>query len=106
MPLADCHLRLGENKKVIELLVPIDKSSPDNLAIIYMLGTALVRDRQPERGQVLINRILKNGDSVEARLLLGATKMMAGGYAGARNDLQQAVELNPNLPDVYTMGWR
>ena len=43
MPLADCRFRLGENREVIELLVPIEKSSPDNLAIIYMLGTALVR---------------------------------------------------------------
>ena len=71
MPLADCRFRLGENREVIELLVPIEKSSPDNLAIIYMLGTALVRDRQPERGQVLINRILRNEDSVETRVLLG-----------------------------------
>jgi Tfp pilus assembly protein PilF len=86
---------------VIELLAPLEKSSPENLAFIYMLGTALVRDQQPERGQVLIDRILRNGDSAEARLLLGTTKMMAGDYAGARNDLRRAVELNPKLPDVY-----
>ena len=43
MPLADCRLRLGENREVIELLVPIEKSNPDNLVIIHMLGMALVR---------------------------------------------------------------
>src|SRR2546426_7028141 len=32
---------------------------------------ALVRDGQSDKGQVLIDRILKNGDSAEARLLLG-----------------------------------
>ena len=100
--LADCRLRLGENKEVIALLDPLQKRNPDDLAVVYMLGTALVRDRQAERGQVLIDRILKNGDSAEARLLLGTTKMMAGDYAGARNDLQRAVELNPKLPDVYS----
>jgi tetratricopeptide (TPR) repeat protein len=100
--LADCRLRLGENKEVIALLEPLQKRNPDDLAIVYMLGTALVRDRQAERGQVLIDRILRNGDSAEARLLLGTTKMMAGDYAGARNDLQRAVELNPKLPDVYS----
>jgi Tfp pilus assembly protein PilF len=100
--LADCRLRLGEYKDVIALLTPLEKTSPDDLAMVYMLGTALVRDQQPERGQVLIDRILKNGDSAEARLLLGTTKMMANDYAGARSDLERAVELNPNLPDVYS----
>ena len=100
--LADCRLRLGENKEVIALLEPLQKRNPDDLAVVYMLGTALVRDNQAERGQVLIDRILRNGDSAEARLLLGTTKMMAGDYAGARNDLQRAVQLNPKLPDVYS----
>ena len=100
--LADCHLRLGENKEVIALLTPLEKGSPDDLAVVYMLGTALVRDQQPERGQVLIDRILKNGDSAEARLLLGTTKMMVGDYGGARTDLERAVALNPELPDVYS----
>ena len=39
------------------------------------MGTALIRDNQPARGQVLVNRILREeGESAEARLLLGATK--------------------------------
>jgi tetratricopeptide (TPR) repeat protein len=100
--LADCRLRLGENKGVIALLAPLGKNGPGDPAMAYLLGTALVRDQQPERGQVLIDRILKNGDSAEARLLLGTTKTMAGDYAGARADLQRAVELNPKLPDVYS----
>ena len=98
---ADCYLRLGENKKVIELLTPVHQTNGDGLAIAYMLGTALVRDGQAERGQVLIDRILKNGDSAEARLLLGTTKLMVNDFAGALVDLQKAVELNRNLPEVY-----
>jgi tetratricopeptide (TPR) repeat protein len=99
--LADCDLRLGDNKKVIELLNPLQKASPDDLAIAYMLGTALVRDGQADKGQVLIDKILKNGDSAEARLLLGTTKLMVSDFSGALVDLQKAVELNPNLPEVY-----
>src|SRR5438132_1442317 len=98
---ADCDLRLGENKKVIELLTPTHRTNGDDLAIVYMLGTALVRDGQAEKGQVLIDRILKNGDSAEARLLLGTTKLMVNDFSGALTDLQRAVELNPNLPEVY-----
>jgi tetratricopeptide (TPR) repeat protein len=102
MLLADCQLRLGENKQVIELLSPLETSSPDNLAVAYMLGMALIRDKQSERGQMLVDRILKNGDSAEARLLMGTTKMMVSDYAGALVDLRRAVELNSKLPDVYS----
>jgi tetratricopeptide (TPR) repeat protein len=98
---ADCDLRLGENKKVIELLTPLQQTNGDDLAIVYMLGTALVRDGQTDKGQVLIDKILKNGDSGEARLLLGTTKLMVNDFAGALVDLQRAVELNPSLPEVY-----
>ena len=102
MLLADCYLRLGQNKEVVELLSPLERSHGDDLGIIYMLGTALVRDGQVAKGQVIINRILKNGDSAEARLLLGTTKLQVNDFSGALPDLQKAVELNPNLPDLYS----
>jgi len=101
MLLADCYLRLGENKKVVELLDPLEPTHGDDLAFVYLLGTALVRDGQAARGQVIIDKILKNGDSAEARLLMGTTKMMVHDDPGALVDLQKAVDLNPNLPDVY-----
>jgi tetratricopeptide (TPR) repeat protein len=100
--LADCHLQLGDYKKVIDLLAPLEKQSPDDKTLVYLLGTAYIRDNQPERGQVLVNRILRDGDSAEARLLLGTTKMNASEFAEALVDLQKAVELNPKLPDVYS----
>jgi tetratricopeptide (TPR) repeat protein len=100
--LAACELQLGDYKKVIELLSPLEKESPDDKGLIYLLGTALIRDKQPSRGQVLVDRILRDGDSAEARLLLGTTKMNAQEYAEALVDLKKAVELNPQLPDVYS----
>ena len=99
--LADCFLRLDENKKVVELLDPLESAHGDDLAIIYLLGTALVRDGQVARGQVIINKILKNGDSAEARLLLGTTKFLAHDAPGALEDLQKAVELDPKLISAH-----
>jgi len=99
--LSDCWLREGENAKVIGLLSPLDKKDGD-LAIAYLLGTALLRDKQIDRGQQIIDRILRNGDSAEARLLLGMAKLEALEYPTAIADLQKAVELNPHLPDLYS----
>ena len=100
--LADCDLRLGENKKVIELLAPLEKESPNDKALVYLLGTALIRDNQPARGQLLVDRILREGESAEAHLLLGTTKMNAQEFAGALVDLKKAADLNPQLPDVFS----
>ena len=100
--LADCQLQLGEYKKVIDLLAPLEKESPNDKVVIYLLGTAYIRDKQPARGQVLVDRILREGDSAEARLLLGTTRMNAQEFAEALVDLKKAVELNPQLPDVYS----
>ena len=100
--LADCYLRQGDNKKVISLLTPLQAAHEEDLAISYVLGTALIRDNQVAPGQAIINRILARGDTAEARLLLGMTKMQGNDYAGAREDLAKAVALNPKLPDVYS----
>jgi tetratricopeptide (TPR) repeat protein len=100
--LADCDLRLGENKKVIELLTPLEPQSADDKALDYMLGTALIRDNQASRGQLLVDRILRNGDSAEARLMMGETKMSVRDFKGALEDFEKAVALNPRLPDVYS----
>lgn len=100
--LADCYLRLGQNKRVIELLTPARSADPENATFNYLLGTALVRDGETAQGQVIIDKILKNGDSAQARLLMGTTKFMVNDFAGALEDFAKAVELDPNLPEVYS----
>jgi tetratricopeptide (TPR) repeat protein len=99
--LADCWLRQGLDIKVIELLTPIEKEQPNDLAVAYVLGTALLRNKQIERGQLMIDKILRNGDSAEARLMMGTAKLAAMDFNAAVADLQKAAELNPHLPDVY-----
>ena len=96
--LADCWLSMGKNKDVIDLL---SGANVEDKAVAYLLGTALVRDKQLDRGQPIIDRILRDGDTAEAHLLLGTTKFNALDYPAALVDLEKAVQLNPNLPDVY-----
>ena len=99
--LADCLLRLGRNKEVIDLVTPLQRDDPDNQAFVYLLGTALVRNGEAAKGQWIIDKILKNGDRAESRLLMGTTKYMAGDFAEARRDFEKAADLNPHLPDVF-----
>ena len=100
--LADCSLQMGENDRVIELLQPLARDDPSDLAIAYMLGTALIRTGRMEEGQILLDRILRNGDSPEARFLLGTRFYESGDYPSAVKELAGAVELNPKLPQLQS----
>jgi Tfp pilus assembly protein PilF len=64
---------------------------------------AFLATNQLERGQVLIDRILRHGDSAQARVMMGAAKRGAGDMNGAVEDLKRAVELDPELPGVHGM---
>ena len=63
-----------------------------------MLGLALLNDKQMERGQLLIDRILRGGDSAEAHLMMGTTYLLIGEHENALKEFKRAVELNPKLP--------
>src|SRR6267143_2003938 len=101
--LGDCYLRMGREKDVIRVLEPEERKHPEDAAIAYMLGTALIRDKQVEKGQLLVDRILRNGDSAEAHLMLGSAKMNIADFAGARDEFAKAVALNPNLAEVHVL---
>ena len=100
--LADCWLRQGEDRKVIDLVTPVAEQDRNDMAIAYLLGTALLRDKQIDRGQKIIDRILSHGDSAEAYLLLGTAKLSAREYEAAIADFEKAARLNPHLPEVYS----
>jgi tetratricopeptide (TPR) repeat protein len=102
MLLADCDLRMGKNVETIHLLEPLSKTDPDDLAVAYMLGTALLRNKQRDEGAAVIDRILRNGDSAQSHLLMGMTKFEAMEYPQAIVDLTKAAEIDPTLPDVYS----
>lgn len=100
MLLADCWLQMGEYTRVVDLLTPQYSEEKEDLATAYLLGTALIRDKQIVKGQRMLDRILKNGDSAEARLMMGTAKLSILDFAGALEELSRAVALNAKLPTV------
>lgn len=101
--LADCLLRLGEDKKVIELLAPLEAGFAGDQAFAYLLGTAFINDRQFEKGQALIDRILSGGDSAAAHVLLGAAHLMTQDHQSALREFERALELNPKAPTLHAL---
>jgi tetratricopeptide (TPR) repeat protein len=101
--LADCRLRTGEPAKVVALLSPLEAELANDRLFSYLLGTAFIQENQLERGQAVIDRLFREGDSAEAHLLLGAQYMRRGDRLKALPELQKAVELNPRLPTVHSV---
>ena len=95
---ADSHLQLGEFGKAIALLEPIADGHKEDAAFNYVFGMALLQDKQTEKGSIYLDRILKQGDSAEAHVLMGVAKRAAAEFAEAREEFQKAVALNPTLP--------
>lgn len=99
--LADCYLQMGEYQKVIAMLAPYEEKFPQDKALAYLLGTALLRDKQVEKGQQQIEKIMRGGESAEVHMLLGTTYLLTGDTANAAKELAAAAKLNPKLPTVH-----
>ena len=104
--LSECYLRGGEDTKVIALLDPLADADPNDLTLAYLLGTALLHQGQDQRGALMIERILRNGDTAEAHMLMAFTRMKANDKKGATDEVDRAIALNPNLPEAYSLRGR
>ena len=104
--LSECYLRRGDDTKVIALLDPLADADPNDLALAYLLGTALLHQGQDQRGALMIERILRNGDTAEAHMLMGFTRMKANDKKGATEEVDRTIALNPNLPEAYSLRGR
>ena len=100
--LADSELQMGELQRVIDLLTPIEPQHRDDHAFCYMLGTALIRSGRVSEGQALVDAILRDPDSAEARFLLGTAAFMKQNYPHAIEEFAKAIQLNPGLPTLYS----
>jgi tetratricopeptide (TPR) repeat protein len=104
--LADCAMRQGKDQRVIELLDPLAKSEPDNLAVAFLLGTALLNVNQEERGAELIDRIVRRGDRAEGHMLVAFTQMRLNDKKTAMAEVERALALNPNLAEAHQVRGR
>ena len=101
--LADCELQAGSDARVIELLQPLAERLPDDPGLLYMLGMAYLHTGKQSEAQVFLDRILRNGDSVQARFLMGMRMFESGDYPAAVKQLAAAVELDPRLPQLESL---
>jgi tetratricopeptide (TPR) repeat protein len=100
--LGDCRLRTGDFAQAIDLLLPLEASHPDQAALDYVLGMAMIRSGRVQEGELRVNRILGRGESAEGHFLLGAALFTAGNMPGAVKEFSKAQAMNPDVPSLHS----
>lgn len=101
--LADCLLETNQPAKAVEVLAPLQEEYPDDHALIYELGMALLKDNRTQQAQLLLDRILRDGESAESAFLLGQSELLRNDLVAAAGHLARAIQLNPKMPWVHTL---
>jgi len=100
--LADCYLQTGQDEDAVSLLQPRAQMFGDDLAYAYVLGTAMLQI-DPYEGRKYVDRIFRAGASAEGHLLMGIAHLGRQDFRSAREELAQAVKLNPRLPTAQSL---
>ncbi|HUE24660.1 MAG TPA: tetratricopeptide repeat protein [Bryobacteraceae bacterium] len=101
--LADCYTRLGQDEQAIAVLTPVEAAHPDDLAVAWLLGSALIRAGHQRDGLGRVDRVARQGNRPEAYLLAGQTALKMNEFERARDYADAALRLNPRLPGGDTL---
>jgi Flp pilus assembly protein TadD len=102
--LGDCDVRTGKSDAALTLLEPLESKYSQNMDFEYVLGSALIATKGRRReGVARIEKVAKAGSDAAAYMLAGATLLDLNEYEPARQDLEEALRLNPRLPRLYTL---
>jgi len=101
--LADCDTRLGQDGQAIAVLQPVEAAHPDDLAVEWLLGSALIRTGRSREGLDRVDRVARQGNRPEAYLLAGQTALKMDEFERARDYADAALRLNPQLPGAATL---
>lgn len=99
LTLADSLLRLGDAKGAVAALQPAAAAAPDDKAVAYLLGTALLEQGKTDDAQAVMDRVFRD-DSPEAHVLLGSMYSRRQEWKKAVAELGKARAANPALPLV------
>lgn len=100
--LALSYFVLEDFPKTSQVLRPLLANPPDDPALLFAWGTALVRTRQSADAARMFQRLLEqNAANPGVHYLLGQAYAQQQDYTNALRELQSAVQLDPKLPEAH-----
>lgn len=101
--LADCYGQLGQDERVISVLTPVEAAHPEDMAVAWLLGSAMIRAGHKRDGLERVDRVAHQSKNPEAFLLAGQTALKMNEFELARDYADAALKLNPQLPGADTL---
>jgi tetratricopeptide (TPR) repeat protein len=101
--LADCYARLGQDARVIALLMPVEAANRQDPALEWMLGSALIRSGRLREGLERVAQVAARQNNAQAHLLAGQTALKLNEFERAREHADAAMRTDPNLPGLLTL---
>lgn len=101
--LSDTDVRLKKPEEALALLEPLSADNSGNLDFEYVYGSALIAAGRRRDGVPRVEKAAQGQNSADAYLLAGATRLQMNDFEPARRDLEEALRLNPKLPNIYTL---
>lgn len=101
--LGDTDLRLEKPGDAIALMQPLDAENANDMDFQFVYGSALVGTGKSEQGSERLERVAKSTNRADAYLLAGIHRLQLNEFELARKDLDEALRLNSQLPNIYTL---
>ena len=96
------YLQAGESGRALALLAPFAATAGDDPDFLWAFGSALSASGRMREGVDAVERFARRSSSAEAWMLAGQTLFRLNEFVRAKDDLEIAAGLNPNLAGVET----
>ena len=101
--LGDAQARSGKASEAVTMLTPMESANAANPDFEYALGEALIGGGHPRDGAARIEKSASMTNSADSWMLAGSTLLDLNEFAAARQDLDNAMRLDPSLPGLCTL---
>ncbi len=101
--MGDCDVRLGQAAAAAAMLLPLEAANSTNPDFEFVLGAAMIKSGHRLDGAGRLETVGASARNADAYMQAGSTLIDLNRFARALTDLEAALQLNPNLPGIYTL---
>lgn len=103
MGLAYVYIKMQRGGEAAELLAPLELANTHNTDFQYVLGYAQILSGNDAEGIPRMESVARQQHSANAWMIAASTLFQTRKFAQARDDAEQAIALNPQLPGAQTL---
>ncbi len=94
------YLQSDESGRALAVLEPLAGAAGDNPDFLWARGSALIANGRLREGVAAVERVAKQSNAAEAWMLAGQNLLRINEFVRAKDDLENAARVNPDLPGV------